>query len=336
MAIRRLRPPVIALAITLTLTLTSCALLKGENSTAEQQPGQLEKIKLRLLRVVDIIPVELAKSQGYFTAEGLDVEIDFGTKGSENIINVLGGSVDIAQTSYPPAISAHAKAGKLKVVWDAVETRSAEGQETVLVMVKKGSPIHDITDLKGKKIANSSPGGISEMGMDAQLRAHQMTASDVHYVPTEFQNMPSMIDAGQVDAAIIIEPYIQVAYKAGMTKLLNPFTGDTNEFPWSGYVASAEWAKDKGNRAKIDKFQRAMRKGVDYAKDHRTEAEAIMVDALKIEPAIAPLVHESTYPISIDPTRLQRVVKLMSDNGEKGPNNQPIQVDMHTMLLDPE
>jgi NitT/TauT family transport system substrate-binding protein len=323
----------LAVVLALALTTTGCGLL-GRSSTADQS-GSLEKIKVRGLRAVDIVPLKLAMSQGFMAAEGLDVDLQYGTKGSENVNNVIGGSADIGLSSYPPAISAHAKAKKMKVVWDASQTTSAEGREFVLLMVKGDGAIRDIHDLKGKKVASSSPGGISEMAMASQLRSNGMDPKDVSYVNAQFVDMPPMIKAGQVDAAIIQEPYVQVAYQAGMTKLLDPFTGATNDFPWSGYMTTEDWARQPGNRQKIEKFQRAMRKATDFAAGHTPEVQFVIVHELKVDPAIAPLVQEPLHPISIDPVRLQRVVDLMVANGEKGPDGQPLKVDIHTMLLDP-
>jgi NitT/TauT family transport system substrate-binding protein len=322
---RSKRPIGAALFAVASLLLSGCGALSGDSGTANN--GPLEKIKVAELKLVDAVPVRMAIAEGHFKAEGLEVELSTGAKGSVNIDNVLGGSIDIGMSSYPPAIAAHVKAKPLVVVADAVETKP----DSIVLVVKKDSQIKSVQELAGKKIANSSVKGISEMAMNAQFKMLGVDYTKIKYVSAQIADMPSMVTRGDVDAAIIAEPHVQVAYKEGTQKLYDPFVGRTGNFPWSGLVASREWVDS--HRETAAKFQRAIAKGAVDALNKRDKVIDILKNDVGISEDVAQLVTLPTYPTAVDPTRLQRVVDLMKENGEKGPNGAPLEVDMKTMVI---
>jgi NitT/TauT family transport system substrate-binding protein len=319
----------VLLALLCLLPLSACGLLGSAETPAS---SGLTKVKIVRLKLVDAVPLHLAIDQGFFKDEGIEVVLSDGQKGSDNVAKVLSGEQDLGLTSYPPAITAHDKVKKLRVVYDAVQTQP----DSVVVVVKKDGPIKKIEDLVGKKIANSSPKGISELAMNEQFRMHGIdptaASTKVTYAPGEIAEMPGLVESGTVAAAIIAEPYVQISYKQGNQKLLDPFTGPAASFPWSGFVATADWVKK--NPETVKKVQNALRKGAELAKNDRAKAEAALIEHVNVDKTNAPLTVMPEWPISVDPVRLQRVVDLMRRNGEKGVDKNPIYVDMRTMMVD--
>jgi NitT/TauT family transport system substrate-binding protein len=307
-------------------TLGGCGLF-GNASESSAPTGGLEKttIKVAELKIIDCTPLHMAIDAGYFKAEGLTIDLSVGTKGSANLDNVMGGSIDIASTSYPPAILAQAKkASELKIVWDAVSTT----ENLFMLVVKKDSPIKDLSALVGKKIAVSSPGGIGELALRSQFKVHNLTISKEAFVPMAFGDMPTALDRGTVDAAIINEPFVTSALQQnGVTKLLAPFTGSTADFPTSGWVATKKFTDQ--NPKTVAAFQRAMAKAVADTRD-RKKVEEATTKYYGVTASIASLMTLPVYPTSTDPTRFQRVVELMHQVGEM---DAKLNVDMHDMVI---
>lgn len=319
------------LGLLIALLLSGCSALNGSDQSAgglSSDPNDTsDDLTIKLLKLIDRAPFDMAQDQGYFRAEGLDIKESNGPKGSSNIDAVLGGDADIGMSSYPPAISAHDKMAKLNVVVDAVQTRP----DSVILMVAANSPIKSLKDLEGKKVATSSKGGISEQAMTVHFRTHQVDASKVTFLSLEIAGMPSAVQRGDYAAAMIAEPHVRLATAQGMTKLYDVFSESTKDFPWSGLIAKADWVA--ANRDKVDKFRRAYYKGVEFARDHRDKVEAMLVKDLGIPPDLAPQTVFPEFPTSVDPVRLQRTVDLMRENGEKGADGQLINVDMNTMMI---
>jgi NitT/TauT family transport system substrate-binding protein len=314
------------LSAAMVATLGGCGLM-GNSSQDPAPTGGLEKstIKVAELNIIDGTPIHIAIDSGYFKAEGLTVELSTGTKGSVNLDNVMGGSVDVGLTSYPPAILAQAKkTSELKIVWDAISTT----ENLFLLVTKKDSPIKELGALDGKKIAVSSPGGIGELALRSQFKLHGLTFPKESFVPMAFGDMPTALERGTVDAAIMNEPFLtQALQKNGVNKLLTPFSGPTADFPASGWVATKKFTD--ANPRTVAAFQRAMAKAVADTQD-RKKVEESVAKYQKVDANIAALMTLPVYPTSTDPTRFQRVVDLMHQVNEL---DSKLTVDMHDMVV---
>ena len=89
-------------------------------------------------------------------------------------------------------------------------------------------------------------------------------------------------------------------------------TGPVADFPISGYVSGAEFAKN--NPKTVAAFQRAMAKGQSEVADRRTLEETLLQYA-GVDKDIAKTVGVGAFPTSVDNTRLQRVADLMLTYG---------------------
>jgi NitT/TauT family transport system substrate-binding protein len=315
----------LALVIAMLLAATGCSAIGGA-SREPTTPGPLEKtaITVGTLSLIDSAPLNLAVDEGYFKAEGLNVELLTGSKGSVNVDNLIGGSIDFGLTSYPPALIAQAKgAAKLKIVADAVETTDG----LVQVVVPPGSRVKRPEDLAGKKIGVSSKGGISELALVSRFKMMGMPVSREQFVSTEIASMPSFLARGDLDAAVITEPHLTGALKAGCIKLLDPFTGPTLNFPWSGWFATERFTQENPKTAAA--FQRALARGVADAAD-RSKVEETVVKHIKVEASTAALMVMPVFPSTADPVRLQRVPDLLTEVGEIS-----AKLDIRPMVLAP-
>jgi len=329
-----MRNVVIGIALVVSLV-ASCSVLDpsaGTTPVDTAPKGALEKtvIKVGILQLVDSAPMYLAIDAGYFKAEGLDVRITVNPKGSASIDQVIGGSIDIGQASYPPAYIPVAKGkARLKIVADDVQTRA----DLVLVVVGPGSSITDPRQLVGKKVAVSSSKGISELAFDSTLKTLGVNPDSVNFASFDITQMPSLLERGDVDAAIIAEPHLTMALQHGMRKLADPFKGPTVDFPWSGYFCSEKYAA--ANPHTVAAFQRALLKGVRDANANRSMVEGIVLsrilnsndpDAVRT----VQIMNMPVFPLTVDPKRLQRPADLLYDLGQT-----PTRLDVTQMLIPP-
>ncbi|GAB3873877.1 ABC transporter substrate-binding protein [Kibdelosporangium lantanae] len=332
--IRPLAPMCIVLA--LATFLTGCGVLGSSQSDAKAN-DKVEKSTIHVgeLRLTDALPLNIAIDKGYFKAEGLDIDLQVVNKGSESVDKLQAGDLDIGLMSYPNAITPEAKhIHELKIVADAAET--APGY--AVCMVGKDSSIKDAHGLVGKKIAISSPKGISEMAMTDQLALQGITADQVKFVSFAITDMPANVQNGNLDAAVISEPSkTQGGKQNGLGVLLDPFTGATADFPWSGWVATKKFVD--ANPKTTAAFRRALLHGVTDAKADRNLVEQAAVQHIGVDAQTAGLMVLPTYPLTDDPVRLQRVADLLAKYGQipKRPDTNPpaAELDMHSMVLPP-
>jgi NitT/TauT family transport system substrate-binding protein len=318
MSTNRVRPrraAAIGLALTAAMTmsaLSGCSALGGSNDTASTNTGSLEKptIKIAIMPTIDLAPFHLANKNGYFTQEGLNVEVVNAASGQASLQKLLAGEVDIAYSSYTPFFIAKSKgAGDIRFVADA---SSAAPKSTEIVAMPDG-PVKGVKDLAGKKIAITAENTICDTLTKSVMRDNGVDFSGVKWVSLPFPSIAAAVKNGDVDAGFLTEPYItQAAKTVGAVPVLDTATGATQDFPTAGYGALGKFTD--ANPKTVAAFQRAMQKATNEAAD-RSKIEPLMIEFAKIDADTASLTTLLTFQSTLDARRLQRVPDLLQQFG---------------------
>lgn len=170
----------------------------GKSQSSASKPSASDSQKLSLLLDWFVNPnhasIIVAKQQGFFDEQGLDVEI-----------------IEPADPSMPPKLVA---AGQADVAIDyqpQLQQQVAEGLPLVRIgtlidsplnslVVLKDSQITSIADLKGKKIGYSVS-GFEQSLLKTMLKSANLTEKDVQMVNVNWSLSPSLL-SGQVDGVI--------------------------------------------------------------------------------------------------------------------------------------
>nr|WP_085904281.1 ABC transporter substrate-binding protein [Kiloniella majae] len=136
----------------------------------------------------------VAKEKGFFSEQGLDVDLIAPADPNDPPKLVAAGKAELA-VSYQPQLHLQVAAG---LPLTRVGTLVATPLNSLVVL--KDSPIKSIADLKGRKVGYSV-GGFEDVILDAMLEKHGLDVSDVELINVNFTLSPSLI-SGQVDAVI--------------------------------------------------------------------------------------------------------------------------------------
>jgi len=147
-------------------------------------------------------PYAVAMEKGFFRQHGVDVTgILTAAGGGTAVRNTLAGGIPFGEVSLAAAVQAIGAGQKLVIV--AAGAQSVSDQ---LWAVKRGSPLHGIEDLAGRRIAYTAPGSVSNMVILMALKAHGMTAQQVRLVPAgDLGANLAAVSSGAVDAAFLDE-----------------------------------------------------------------------------------------------------------------------------------
>ena len=143
--------------------------------------------------VIHITPW-IAKEQGFFTDEGLDVEISTFEGGIYVYRNIVGGGLDAGGGAGAAAVvSAGKKAG-----FKAIYAPAPKFSSTLTVR----ADIKTLQDLKGKKIGIQEVGGFADVLSRMVLAKAGIKPDEVNFVPIASADVPPLL-AGQIDTAIL-------------------------------------------------------------------------------------------------------------------------------------
>jgi len=143
-------------------------------------------------------PYAVAMEKGFFRQHGVDVTgILTAAGGGTAVRNTLAGGIPFGEVSLAAAVQAIGAGQKLVIVGAGAQSVADQ-----LWLVKKGSALHGIKDLAGKRIAYTAPGSVSNMIILMALKANGMTAQQVQLVPAgDLGANLSAVSSGAVDAA---------------------------------------------------------------------------------------------------------------------------------------
>jgi NitT/TauT family transport system substrate-binding protein len=300
----------VSAAVAAIASVSGCGLLGSSAEPSPPSANGLEKPSLTIgvLPVADSAPFYLALDRGFFRDEGLTIDVQPAANGGDTVTKLVGGSFDIGIASYPAFYAAQAKrVADLAIAADAYQSRPGH----CVLLTTARSPIKNVADIPGKKIAVSGRGTVSDLSLMSALKVLNLDYSKIQWVEASFPNMGGLLQTDAVDGMLAIEPFITKAEKDfGATRVLDTFEGPTADFPQSGWGLLRKFVND--NPKTVAAFQRAMAKGADLAQN-RAEVEPVLIKYTKVDKDTAALLTLSTYPKTLEPRRLQRPADLMAE-----------------------
>lgn len=288
----------------------------GGSASATGGSSALEKpdITIGVVPAIANAGLYVAYMKGYFTAQGLHVKlVPVPTSAGVSLTSMLTGNFDLLAGNYVSEIQAEANnpsAVKLHVV--------AEGSLTApnsrAIMVPAGSKIKSLAQLQGKTVAVNALGNAASMEVESALSTHGLSPTSVHLTAIPFPNEAAALNAHQVDAAWMSEPFITVGeVKYGLTELYDTNNGATAAFPIDGSVSTAAWAQKYPKTEAA--FIRALDEGQRLASSNKPVLEAAMIKFLGVSQQIASVMSVDTYPVGVSEARMQRVADQMFQFG---------------------
>jgi NitT/TauT family transport system substrate-binding protein len=226
------------------------------------------------------LPYAVAMDKGLFKQAGIDITGILGSGGGGTTVrNILASDTPYGEVAVAAALAAQRQGLDLVIV--NTGTRSVAESSVVTV---KGSPIKDIEQLEGKKVAITSPKGVSEMLLLMSLKTSGVDAAKVSRVASGgYVNGLTLLDQKAVDAAVLIEPLsilrkdqYDVLYKSG--DVLPPMTTSVG-------ITTREFAK--AHPDKLRAIIEGRRLGVKAIYDNPAEAATVLATQFKLEPAVA-------------------------------------------------
>jgi NitT/TauT family transport system substrate-binding protein len=146
------------------------------------------------------------------------------------------------------------------------------------VVVKKDSPLEDLTGLTEKKVGYF-PGATSVELARAVIRT-QIDPEKVIFVEVPPPNMIPALAAGQIDAFFAPEPFGMMAVSQGVGRYLkkSPLTllKLKRGFPGMAFSFSTKFLEERPEQAK--KVKAALDKAVDYIRGHEQEARPYLIE----------------------------------------------------------
>lgn len=149
------------------------------------------------------VPYAIAMELGFFEGHGIDLQgIVTSEGGGTTVRNVLAGRLPFGEVSTVAAVTAYNAGAPLVIVGGG-----ARSVAEILWVARPGDPMTSIHDFKGKTIAYTSPGSVTQAVLALSVERAGMQWSDVNAVAMGgLGSGLTALGQGGVEAAPIMDP----------------------------------------------------------------------------------------------------------------------------------
>ena len=226
------------------------------------------------------LPYAVAMDKGLFKKAGVDITgILTSSGGGTTVRNILASKTPYGEVAVAAALAAQRQGMDLVIV--NVGTRSVAEASMVTM---PNTNVQTVADLAGKKVAITSPRGVSEMLLLMVLKQKGVDAGKVTRVASGgYVNGLTMLEQGAVSGAVLIEPLsivrkanYRTVYRAG--DILQPMTTSVG-------ITTREFAKAHPDELRA--IIAGRRAGVDALYADPAGAAKLLETSFKLTPDIA-------------------------------------------------
>lgn len=242
-------------------------LLAGLSAASAQ--GQVRKVTVFIGPLAGLDSIWMADAQGYFRAEGLDVDLKQFPSGTTALQTFKTGAGDLVHTGELPAVNYWLSSNKEYRVVAVEERNSLSYSVTALNEVKSAA------DLKGKTVA-TRVGSTGSWFISEYLAKNGVSPADVTIKDLETSVQPTALCRGDIAAMFMWHPFGLRAREICPTKVHELSNAEGYIHGYSILGARPTWLQDATNQDTLKRFVRAMAKGRTYALAHPDDVVAYM------------------------------------------------------------
>lgn len=226
-------------------------------------------------RIGDALSI-VAVNKNLFSAEGLTVKPLLFNNGPACSEALYTGAVDIATMGDTAALVAVSQNTDLRII-----ASHGAGEKRHRIIVAGNSPLKNLTDLKGKRIAVKK-GTSTYGGFLALLAARGINPAELKLTELDPAIMPEALAAGSVDAFVASEPTPSLAEQKGGRELAD-LGGLGNNYPLLILVKTGVISKHDSD---LKRFFRALAKAEQFIRRHPRETAAILSKETGLTPEL--------------------------------------------------
>jgi NitT/TauT family transport system substrate-binding protein len=262
--------------------------------------------------IPDFAAAFIAKEEGFFAKRGLDVELQAITLTSNVPAALVSNSIQIGGTT-PPVFLQAAENG-LDLVGVASGSTYDPKAKVIGIVTRTGSTIKAAQDLVGKKFAVPGLNGTLHVLVRRWLAMKGVDPKSVTFVEVPLPQIPDVLKAGHVDAAVTGEPFIGRIRTSGIGDVLPGFDSDMPAgFATVVYMTTRQWAT--ANSAALQAFRAGIAEAIDFAQSNKAAAYADLGKYFKVPP---PVLNATPWPAlskDMKDEHLRFWVETMRDQG---------------------
>lgn len=204
-----------------------------ERTGIQPDPNNPTKVSVGYIPIFIYAPYYVAIEKGYFREQGIEIEFQALQGGAQILTQVVTGNLNTGGGGIGPAALNLSKEtldrGNRELPFVIVSPLHIEKPPLTTSLVispraYESGAIRSIADLRGKRVATNDRGAATSYWIGLALATAGLSFKDLaggEPVEVGFAAMPAALERGDIDAAVLGEPLLSAAVKAGTVRVLS-------------------------------------------------------------------------------------------------------------------
>lgn len=270
----------ISIAVLAAGTLVACSA-----DTAGDTPEGLIDVSVAAIPIADTAALHVGLAEGFFEDEGLNVTIESVTGGAVSVPGVVSGTYDFAFSNIISMFLAQEQGLDLQFVTNGATSTGVAGGDIAAIVVLEDSPFASAAGLDGKKVSSNLLSNIGDTTIRHAVDQAGGDGGSLDFVEVPVQEAMVALENKQIDAALIVEPFLTRALQSGGRALDWNYVAVHPEMDVSGYFTSGAIVKNEPEM--VEKFSKAMAKSLEFSQENPDKVREIITTYTQIDAALA-------------------------------------------------
>lgn len=245
---------------------------------------------------------------GLFRKYGLSVSAQNTQSGAAATAAVVGGSAQVAFTSFPGVVQAYVRGVPFRVV--APAQWYLEESVTDALFVSANSPIRTARDLEGKTVGVVALNDLFTLTTRAWIDQNGGNSAGVKFIEIPMSAVVPALQQGRIDAGRLGSPFMEQALDAGQVRLYaKNLSAIGKRYQASVFVSTLDYIMS--HQDVMRRYERAMRESIVYTNTHLPQTVDLVASFTGVEPAAVAQSVRAVDPEYLDPANLQPVIDFM-------------------------
>ncbi|MEV0718239.1 ABC transporter substrate-binding protein [Asanoa sp. NPDC050611] len=309
----------LGLVAAVAIALSGCT--DSDATPSDEGSAQLRLVRVAALPITETAALWGGSTAGIFAKHGLRVEVLPAQGGAQAIPALINGDIDFAIGQPFGPIRADLQDLGVVVIGNYASSY-ATGDDINAVVASASSGITRPAQLAGRRVAVNSLGAAGDVTIMAAVEKDGGDPTKVKFVEVAFPDAPAQLQAGNIDAAWVPEPFATQLRGRGDTFVVAPYQATVPGLATLTTIATKKRMDSDADL--VAAFSAAMKETLLWALDPANEAAVrqSIKDNLELPDAVADSVRLPAFGWQVDRASLETLATLAGKYGvlDRQPN----------------
>jgi NitT/TauT family transport system substrate-binding protein len=298
----------LGLIASVAIALTGCT-DSDAPATPDATDEDLRPVRVAALPITETAALWGGIAAGIFESHGLEVEVLPAQGGAFAIPAMINGDVEFAIGQPFGPFRADLQDLGVVVIGNYASSY-AQGEDINAVVASAASGITRPAELAGRKVSVNSLGAAGDVTIMAAVEADGGDPTAIEFVEVAFPDVPAQLEAGNIDAAWVPEPFVTQLVSRGDTLIVYPYQATIPGLATLTAITTS--ALTESDADLVADFAAAMQETLEWAQDSANEAAVrqAIKDNLELPEAVADSVRLPEFGWELDRASLEELADL--------------------------